>query len=96
MNGMSVKNFCNETLSKTNFPLGRIKVHLILSYCHKSWMFDKMKKSLLKFPKKMKDVNNGDTVPEYRAFEELHQFIEESVIGGLYLFKIKELHSLYV
>ena len=32
MNGMSVKNFCNETLSKTNFPLGRIKVHLILSY----------------------------------------------------------------
>ena len=33
---MSVKNFCNETLSKTNFPLGRIKVHLILSYliCH--------------------------------------------------------------
>ena len=26
------KNFCNETLSKTNFPLGRIKVHLILSY----------------------------------------------------------------
>ena len=31
MNGMSVKNFCNETLSKTNFPLGRIKVHLILS-----------------------------------------------------------------
>ena len=32
MNEMSVKNFCNETLSKTNFPLGRIKVHLILSY----------------------------------------------------------------
>ena len=32
MNGMSVKHFCNETLSKTNFPLGRIKVHLILSY----------------------------------------------------------------
>ena len=32
MNGMSVKNFCNETLSKTNIPLGRIKVHLILSY----------------------------------------------------------------
>ena len=26
------QNFCNETLSKTNFPLGRIKVHLILSY----------------------------------------------------------------
>ena len=32
INGMSVKNVCNETLSKTNFPLGRIKVHLILSY----------------------------------------------------------------
>ena len=59
-------------------------------------MFDKIKKSLLKFPKKMKDVNNGDTVAEYRAFKELHQFIEEFVIGGLYLFKIKELHSLYV
>ena len=29
---MFVKNLCNETLSKTNFPLGRIKVHLTLSY----------------------------------------------------------------
>ena len=44
----------------------------------------------------MKDLNNDDTVAGYRAFEELHQFIEESVIGGKYLFKIKELHSLYV
>ena len=38
MNEMSVKKFCNETLSKTNFPLGRIKVHLIvfiLSYIFK-------------------------------------------------------------
>ena len=34
MNGMSVKNFCNERLSKTNFPLGQIKVYLILSYLH--------------------------------------------------------------
>ena len=29
---MFVKNLCNKTLSKTNFPVGRIKVHLILSY----------------------------------------------------------------
>ena len=45
-------------------------------------MFDKIKESLLKFPTKMKDVNNDDTVAEYRAFEELHQFTEYSVIGG--------------
>ena len=32
INEMFVKNLCNETLSKTNFPLERIKVHLILSY----------------------------------------------------------------
>ena len=32
MNEMSVNFYFNETLSKTNFPLGRIKVHLILSY----------------------------------------------------------------
>ena len=41
-------------------------------------------------------MNNGDTVAEYRAFEEIRQFIEESVIGGLYLFKINELDSLYI
>ena len=35
MNEMSVKNFFNETLSMTNFPLGRIKVHLISS--QKQW-----------------------------------------------------------
>ena len=59
-------------------------------------MLDKIKKLLPKFPKKMKDVSNDDTVAEYRAFEELHQFIEESVIDGLYLSKIKEPHSFYV
>ena len=59
-------------------------------------MLDKIKKSLPKFPKKMKDVNNDDIVAGYWALEELYQFIEESVIGGLYLFKIKELQSLYV
>ena len=41
----------------------------------------------------MKDVNSADTVAEYRAFVELHQLIEKSVIGGLYLVKIKVLHS---
>ena len=41
----------------------------------------RLKKSLPKFPKKMKDVNNDDTLAGYRAFEELHQFVEESVIG---------------
>ena len=59
-------------------------------------MLNKIKKSLPKFPKKMQDVNNYDTVAEYRAFEEIHQFIEKSPIGDLYLFKIKELHSFYV
>ena len=59
-------------------------------------MLDKIKKSLPKFPNKMNDVNNDDTVAKYRAFEELHTFIEESLIGGLYPFKIKELHPLYV
>ena len=44
----------------------------------------------------MKDLNNDDTVAGYRAFQELHQFIEESVIGSWYLFKIKEQHSIYV
>ena len=59
-------------------------------------MLGKIKKSLPKFPKKKKDVNKDDIVAEYRAFEELYLFIEDSVIGGLHLFKIKELHSLYV
>ena len=45
-------------------------------------MLDKIKKSLPKFPNKMKDLNNDDTVARYRTFEELHQFIESSVIGG--------------
>ena len=59
-------------------------------------MLDKIKKSMPEFPKKMKDVSNDDTVSGYRALEELLPFIKESVIDGLYLFKIKELHSLYV
>ena len=45
-------------------------------------MFDMIKKSLPKFPKNMKHLNNDNTVAGYRAFEERHQFIEESVIGG--------------
>ena len=49
-------------------------------------MFGKIKKWLLKFPKKMKVVNNDDTV-EYRAFEELHQFIEMSAIGWFVSFQ---------
>ena len=57
-------------------------------------MFDKIKKSLPKFPKKMKDVNNDDTLAEYRVFKEIHQFIIEPVLGGLYLIKIKELTKL--
>ena len=59
-------------------------------------MLDKIKKLLPKFPKKMKDGNNDDIVDEYWSFEEFHQFFEESIIGGMHLFKIKELHSLYV
>ena len=39
-------------------------------------MLDKIKKLLPKFPKKMKDINNDDTVAEYLTFEELYQFIE--------------------
>ena len=58
-------------------------------------MLYKIKKSLSKFPKKIKDVNKHDTMAGYRAFEELHQFIEEPVVVGLYLFKVKELLSLY-
>ena len=42
----------------------------------------------------MKDVNNDDTVAE-ASLEERHEFIEKFVIGGMYLFKIKEQHSLY-
>ena len=57
---------------------------------------EKIKKSLPKFQKKMKNVNNDDTVARYRTFEGLHQFIKESVIGGLYLFNFKELHSVHV
>ena len=36
INEMFVKDLCNETLSKTNFPLGRIKVHLSI---YLSWRF---------------------------------------------------------
>ena len=36
----------------------------------------------MKFPTKMKDVNNDNTVAEYRAFEEFRQFTESSVTGG--------------
>ena len=63
--------------------------------CHKSRMLDKIKNSLPKFPKKTKDRNNDETVAGYRALEELHPFIGESVIGGFYLLNIKELHPLY-
>ena len=59
-------------------------------------MLDKIKKSLPKFPNKMKDVNNDDAVAEYRDFKELPQFIEKSVIGDLYLFEIKEVDLFYV
>ena len=53
--------------------------------------------SLLTIIKLMKAQNEDDTVAEYRAFGEHHQFIDESVIGVFfYLFKTKELHSLYV
>ena len=44
----------------------------------------------------MNGVNKVDTVAGYRAFTELHQFIEEPVIGCLCLFKIKEADSLDV
>ena len=58
-------------------------------------MLDKIKKLLPKFPEKTKDGNNKDPVDEYRAFGELHTFIEKSVIRGLYFLqnKIKELNS---
>ena len=45
-------------------------------------MIDKIKKSLPKFPKHVKDLFKDDTVAGYQAFEELHQLIEESFIGG--------------
>ena len=40
-------------------------------------------------------MNNDDTVAQCPHIEEIRQSIEESVIDGLYLFKIKELRSLY-
>ena len=33
---------------------------------------------------------------ECRAFIELRRYIEECVIGGTFLFKLNEMHSLYV
>ena len=40
-------------------------------------------------------MKKGDNVAEYHAFEELLQFIEDYVMEGVFLFKIKDLHSLY-
>ena len=39
-------------------------------------------------------MKKGDSVAEYHAFEECLQFIEDYVMEGVFLFKIKDLHSL--
>ena len=39
-------------------------------------------------------MKKDDNVAEYHAFEECLQFIEDSVMEGVFLFKIKDLHSL--
>ena len=49
------KIVCNETLSKTNFPLGRIKVHLILSLIR--WR--------LSFSYSDSESNKGETFSKY-------------------------------
>ena len=40
-------------------------------------------------------MKKDDNVAKYHAFEELLQFMEDSVMEGVFLFKIKDLHSLY-
>ena len=49
------------------------------------------------FQRKLKrqTMKNDDNVAEYHAFEELLQFMEDSVMEGVFLFKIMDLHSLY-
>ena len=48
------------------------------------------------FQRKLKrqTMKKDDNTAEYHAFEELLQFIEDSVMDGVNLFKIKDLHSL--
>ena len=61
-------------------------------------MYGKIKKSLPEVSKENENDKMWTTkaaVAEYRAFGELHQFTEETVIDGLYLFKIKELRSFH-
>ena len=40
-------------------------------------------------------MKKGYNVAKYHAFGELLQFIEDYVMEGVFLFKIKDLHSLY-
>ena len=49
------------------------------------------------FQRKLKHqtMKKGDNVAKYHAFEELLQFIEDCVMEGVFLFKIKDLDSLY-
>ena len=49
------------------------------------------------FQRKLKrqTMKNYDRVAGYHAFEELLQFIEDSVMESVFPFKIKDLHSLY-
>ena len=42
------------------------------------------------------EENTDDNMSECRAFIELRRYIEECVIGGTFLLKLNELHSLYV
>ena len=44
---------------------------------------------------KRRNIKKGDKVAEYHAFEEFLQFIEDYVMEGVFLLKIKDLHSLY-
>ena len=48
------------------------------------------------FQRKLKrqTMKKDDNVAEYHAFEECLQFIDDSVMEGVFLFKIKDLHSL--
>ena len=45
---------------------------------------------------KKTEENTDDNINECRAFTELRRYIEECVIGGTFLFKLNEMHSLYV
>ena len=44
---------------------------------------------------KRQTVKKDGNVAEYHAFEEILQLIEDSVMEGVFVFKIKDLHSLY-